>query len=1099
MSAILAIIIAFITLFVPGELLALALLNKTKLNLIEISVIGFIFGLIAVPTLTWIESYFMFVIHFFAFSLGLFEINAVVLTIIGIILCFYDGIFSVPKIKAFISVNSIDRSLYKLTNEQVREKLVLSEEGKALVEKDKSAELKLEEEYENELSKAEDDQKAQIESNFKSKKTDLTLQHRNSEIVLLNKINKEKEGKTTGESKPFTSRIKSNWVYAVLIIIMLISFYIGMMSEVIAPVFFQFDPYFYMLSAQSIITYGYQLLYTPYAWPAVTKGVVLRAQPIIPYLSAYWYSLANYLGPHYTTFSTSLMAYASSFYPPIVGALLVFVIFMLLYREYNKYIALIGAALTATMPILVTEFTAGMQLTEPWGIFSLFFFFMAYLLAVKDMKSTRLAIFAGIAFASTFLGAHYYTVDMGILALYILIEGIIDLLMRKGISKDFYKMNIKVIAVIAVFLAIYMPYHATFSESVPKILGIPLTVAGPALALLLIAIMDYGPKLLNKYQIIFHTLDKKVYAEWIGLIIIITLIAIVTTPLGKPVIKIIELSKKFTTPSSALFMTVAQYEPSGLMFNFGLNGFGFIGSSVFGVPIMVWLVSIISIVLILAGIIYRRSETGVFYLAIAIPLMFAGFSEVEYMPHFGTAYIILFCIILGELIYLVKSKFNFKNELNININDLYHDNKDYVYAIMLFGLFFISTILGIIAAALLIFKYKHNNNTMFATLGVFLVILIIGSIATNTILLGESASWTTAFYAQALYNPSNPTANNACDSSIGDDLFCNTVPSYWISLTNWMKTNIGPYGPRVLSWWDYGDWINWFGHTDSVLRGDNANASEDYAVAASYVLGPKFGFNSTQMQNMMDGNQTAYVVFDKGIISKWGALDFLACVDINATSEAYAINAGKAVGAPYKLGTSPCEIDHDPQYSLVPLSVLEPNSTSSVNPADYCISISTSTETYAKVYFITNESLGSSHYCMSTTPNSNGAVQLYYSNGTAMNAYINLGDYVGEEPLNINGTEETYVEYENIYTPNGPNDTITNAPSYYYTSNFYKGFFLGKLKGFHQVYSYVNDTKGVNDVNYTDPIRLFELNNFTGKLPPVPVKPSFIVNNMTMP
>ena len=58
----------------------------------------------------------------------------------------------------------------------------------------------------------------------------------------------------------------------------------------------------------------------------------------------------------------------------------------------------------------------------------LFFFFAAYVFAIKDMKSTRLAILAGIAFATTFLGAHYHTVDAGVFAAYIILQGIISVL-----------------------------------------------------------------------------------------------------------------------------------------------------------------------------------------------------------------------------------------------------------------------------------------------------------------------------------------------------------------------------------------------------------------------------------------------------------------------------------------------------------------------------------------------------------------------------------------------------------------------------------------------------------------------------------------------
>ena len=151
-----------------------------------------------------------------------------------------------------------------------------------------------------------------------------------------------------------------------------------------------------MIDTHYILTYGHQLLLDPSAWPVVAGGTNHRIEPIVPYLEAYWYSLANAIKFHYTTFNTSLMAYVGSIYPPITAALLVFVVFVLLYHEYDEKIGLIGAGLAATMPTLISTFIAGEQLVEPWGIMTLFFFVMAYMLAVRNMKNKRLAILAGI-------------------------------------------------------------------------------------------------------------------------------------------------------------------------------------------------------------------------------------------------------------------------------------------------------------------------------------------------------------------------------------------------------------------------------------------------------------------------------------------------------------------------------------------------------------------------------------------------------------------------------------------------------------------------------------------------------------------------------
>ena len=233
-------------------------------------------------------------------------------------------------------------------------------------------------------------------------------------------------------------------------------------------------------------------------------------------------------------------------------------------------------------------------------------------------------------------------------------------------------------------------------------------------------------------------------------------------------------------------------------------------------------------------------------------------------------------------------------------------------------------------------------------------------------------------------------------------------------------------------------------------------------------------------------------------LTHWGALDFLGCVYVNGTSEAYAKAAAAGTGQPYVLGTSPCEIEHDPEYVLVPYVVLDPYYSSGPSLSDYC-SFSTSSNQFARIYTITNQSINSQYECMSEVPNSNGAVQLYTSNDTPTNSYINLQDNIGIQYLNISGVETPFEEYMAIYTPNGPNGTITDAPTQFYTSNFYKGFFLNELPGFHQVYSYISDSKGTNLVNYTDPLKAFELNNFTGKLPPQVPKPSYVHNNYTMP
>jgi MFS family permease len=1016
MGAILIAVVAFVSLFIPGMLLALALLKKTELHMFEILTMGFVFGLIFPASLTWIESYAEQSIHFFSFSLALFEVNCLILTIIGFILCLQQGVF---------------------------------------------------------------------------KRSEKHPEHQARRSVFSNKM---------------------FYVWIILLVIMLLTFATRMVNIGVASHYFEFDPYFDMIDAKSILALGHQMLLDPSSWPVVAAGTNHRIQPILPYLEAYWYSLANSFSANSTVFSTNLMSIASSVYPPITAALMVFVIFMLLYHEYNAYIGLIGAGLTATLSVLFTTFIAGEQLLEPWGIFSLFLFFATYMLATKDMKNKRYAILAGIAFASTFLGSHYFTVDTAILMLYIVVQGIIDVL-RGNMNEDFYKMNIIVIVVIGMFLAFYDAYTATPTNLNLSIAGIPFTFAGPALALLFVAVLDYVPRLAHRSGILKANMTEKgrrrleVYLIWLVMLIILSAVFAFAGPLHHSIDQYIAVSVKFTSPSSALFATVQEYAPTGIAYNYAAAGFGMLAAELLGAPLLLWIICAAAIILILIAVVVRNSRTGVFYLAISIPLMYAGMKEAKYLPHFAAVYIMLFCILLGELLLYVDHRFKIefkqpgiegeKERKDAHIN---WQAKAIIYAV---GLFFISTIVGVVYLIYTILTRNHSTKKtpvyLWGMLAAFVLIFVIGSYSAHSVVLGTSSSVIGSLSAAAQFNSASPTTS--CNTlanhgnNLGYSIFCNNVPQYWIDATAWMRANVGPFAPRILSWWDYGDWINWFGNTNAVLRGDNAVPKEDYATAAMFVLGPKDNYTARDMDAVMSGNQSQYVLFDEDLVSKWGALDFLGCVDVNETSLQYAIAQGAAQSPaqPYVLGNSPCELSHDPEYVLVPLQVLIGSTNTTQIQGVYC-SISNQTATFVTGYLVTGQSILNQTVCINLNGvNKNGAMQVYNSSGKKMNAMINLGFYQGV--TRVGGQE--FVQFLMIYTPNAPNGTVTDAPTAFYSSNFYSGFFLGKLAGFNLVYP--QNSVGVNFVNGTYPIRIFKLMNYTGGLPPVLQKLPWVKNNYTVP
>ena len=1082
-----ALIIGFLSILVPGFFLALALLRKTKLSIFEITVIGFIFGLIFPPAMVWGESYLIPYIHAFSFSAGLYNANVILLTVIGIILCIWEGSLTKEDLsfkflsgfKNNQSISSNKLSLNKETNQRItelRQKISSLNLDLTIVRMHEKEERELENKQREEISilknKGSGSEEIEIvNESHKEQLKRLLKEHEREESQLL--INTDSKVNASSNSKSFFNSNMLMWI--ILLLIMLATFATRISNIGVAPKFFEFDPYFDMVSTQYILTYGYQPLYEHAAWPTLVNGTVHRIQPIVPYLEAYWYQLATGNTQH---LSTTILSTVSSFYPPIVAALLVFVIFMFIYYEFGKLPALFAAALTFLMPTLISTFIAGEQLLEPWGIFTLFFFFAAYLLAVKNPKEKRFAILAGIAFASTFLGAHYYTVDAGILAFYIVAQGFIDVF-KKKITIDFYKMNALVILVIAIFYIIYAPYGASLTNRIPSILGIPTIVAFQLFALILVAIFDYIPKLAKERNYI-KDLSTMTYLLWFVLILVIVILLIIFTPLGKPVIDYLQLSQKFTTPSSPLFMTVQEYAPTGLGFNFGSNGFGPIGASVLGSPVFLLFILLIFIIIELYLLLFRDSKTAMLSIAIVVVLTIAGMSEVKYLPHFGVAYILAIGIILGAFsMYLSERKQN-QNSFNMLIYILETLFLIFALASILASISLIigtliSIILGVVISYLLI-KYYSNKAIKFMLYLILIIVLIAESNSVFQILSALGSTCTQIF-----------NSNNV----MGANLFCNSVPQAWLSAMSWASANVGPNGPRILSWWDYGDWINWFGNSNAVIRGDNSVASFDYRVAANYVLSPNDSYGPVKLAQLMQTTQTGYVLFDDQLVPKWGALDFLGCVFVNETSQAYAVSQGKQYGLNFLTGTSQCEISHDPVEVNIPMNP-------SVN--DYC-NFKNSSVQAVRVLMTLGESVPQAlnlSYCVQTTGSSNGILRLYTINGTPTNILIDLNSSDLTNGYVNYGSSGTFLSAMAIYLPNGPNDTVVGAPSLFYSSNYYRGFFLGHLPGYTLVYP-VGGFTGINLINSTNDVVIYKLNNYTGGSPEQIPKPSYITNNFSVP
>lgn len=1013
MSAIATFLVALASIMFPGFFLALALLRKTKLNMFEIIVMGFIFGLIFPPALTWVESYLIPYVHFFSFSANLFFLNVILLTILGIALSFQQGVLLFWKSGQDSKMERKERA------SELRKTMAAMSVDMSLTKKH--------EKEEEELARRHAEEKEKLKEAGPEERRRIEEMHKEEERRLLESHEMEERKLIENPSGKRDLLLPGLAIFGILLILMLIAFGTRIANLSAAQHFFEFDPYFDMLSTKSILVYGSQWLYDHSAWPTAVNGTPHRIEPLVPYIEAFWYDISN---PPTTQISTALLTNVSSVYPPITAALLVFVVFLFLYHKYDGTTALIGAAFATAMPALITTFISGEQLVEPWGIFAMFFFYACYLLAVQDMKNKRYAILAGIAFASTFLGAHYYTVNAGVFAIYILLQGVIDVFRKKDMT-DFYKMNAIVIFIIALFYVAFGPYKSVLFDRLPSILGIPVIISFPLVALLLVALFDYGPKIAAKRKYI-RSVNQTTSLAWLLVLAVFGVLLVFLTPLGAPVERYIALSYHFTTPSIALFMTVQEYAPTGFNFNFGAAGFGIIGASIANVNIIVWLALILFTALEGYAIYERDSKASILAVAAVWPLAIAGMIEIKYLPHFGVAYILAICCIIGELLYLAKG------------------DKNARWAILIFSIILVAVEMRAILAV--------------------------------------SVAASQPNCAQLIYN-----------NSLGANLFCNQVPTYWLQASAWMSQNVGPFAPRILAWWDYGDWINWFGNSNAVLRGDNAIAKLDYQTAARFVLGQADGYGPGNLSNFSSSIQSKYILFDDQLTQKWQALDFLACIGTNQTSRAFAASQAQGSGTPYVLGQSQCELSHDPAYVLLPFSnILQLGNdilpyTTSVN--NFCTLPGKKIQA-VKGLILAGHNFLNQTLCVPINYTSPvNAIRVLYQNGTESNILLvpTSQFYFGTANL----SNQNYIFYMALYLPNSANGTITNAPTQFYDSNYYRGFYLGQLPGFTLVYP--KNFTGINFVNNTSRVIIYQVNNYTGSLPYVTPKPSWISNNFTMP
>jgi asparagine N-glycosylation enzyme membrane subunit Stt3 len=295
----------------------------------------------------------------------------------------------------------------------------------------------------------------------------------------------------------------------------------------------------------------------------------------------------------------------------------------------------------------------------------------------------------------------------------------------------------------------------------------------------------------------------------------------------------------------------------------------------------------------------------------------------------------------------------------------------------------------------------------------------------------------------------------------------------------WLKDNT-PEGSRIVSWWDYGHWINYFGLRNAVIRNDQDSDLMIGEVAADYIQG-----TPQDLINFMNAHGAKYALFDMELVSsgnelggKYGALNYLSCAQNNETD---------VTKAP---GSSECEANNLWETAYVSS---QPCTISSISNVTGLIAYEMYQDVYQEsatgqpefmgtyytpVYppdcvnptdpnvigYCTNSVKAVPTYCVGPVTLASGqqTYGTYYLNQTEPNGDLLLNKAVLEMPVQLqNSTQFGPATAVTLFYTNDPiwleNGQVTSGYSdrkgQFYSSNLYSALFLNELPGFTQVYS----------------------------------------------
>ncbi|MEM0356396.1 MAG: hypothetical protein QW465_01425 [Candidatus Anstonellales archaeon] len=668
-----------------------------------------------------------------------------------------------------------------------------------------------------------------------------------------------------------------------------------------SPIYYEFDPYFYLDGVKYLLYYGVIPESDDSAWNPYNVSTH-RNPPLYHYTIGSWY-----LYLYGNSIDSIKLSATANLFPPLNAVMMLIGFYMLaLALSNNRILALVFTYFVSLIPVFILKFQAGVFEYQPMNFFLFTFLIASFVLYIKT-KEIIFLYSTSLTYAAVLMGA---VAMPAILLTFILMTLMMYIKYRYDIQLLLLGLSIMG-SVGGLFMWIY-------SDSLSRLMFgffyIPI----------------YIISLLRIDRIILEHIESRIGGELKGksLIIGVTLILVMLI-LVYPFRDAILYALQYNTP---LERTIAEQNPSGQFLddNFGKLGIGV--ERIVGNDPVSWLVRLIIYIIAyipttitnnLLGLVFNILG-GVFNLVI------------EWIPKETS---IAYSVIFYSLIFIILELYRATRDVNGLSDETIITLPMYVFSIGLlkakfeiyftFGYLFI--FLYLLIKLLNLFahlKITKLNYVLYLIPILFAGYSSIGPMDTFALMIksnfltsisndptrlielrniacstypgifpdcNQSQVDITTQYSRLMcnldmiINRQNDTVSNVLYSTS-----CNHIPFEWYDSMMFLKYSTEP-DSIITSWWDYGHWINYWGERKATIRNDHSVLSMILDVAYAYIQG-----DETVLRDTLKKYGSNYVLFDQEIIlsnplfgGKFYALNYLSCAKIGQVDQRFPMMSSK--------------------------------------------------------------------------------------------------------------------------------------------------------------------------------------------------------------